>query len=279
MDTPVQVNASGQLSSQEGIRSLDSLGRQRSSLARDRRHGRGQEDAILRSHLLVLVGLLMLSATAANAAITVNSTVTPLGGSFRYEFSITNSNVVSPDEDVPIVSITDAPLADALISATLTAPAGFNALYDPGLGIVDFVEGTSNFGVGTTTPGFSFESLTAPGPGVFSSFQALTVAGALSSGNVQQMVVQSPSTVTPTPTSTVGPTPTPTLTPTSTSTLNPTPTPTATSMMQPMPTATPTVMSGAAPTDAIPTLDWRGFALLIGLVLFSGLISLRRLKL
>ncbi len=187
--------------------------------------------------------------------------------------------MLSSDEDVPIVSITDAPLADALIGVTLTAPAGFVALYDPGLGIVDFAENTSNFAAGTTTPGFSFESLTAPGAGVFSFFQALTVAGALSSGNVQQMVVQSPPTATPTPTATVGLSPTPTLTPTPTSTLNPTPTPTATSMMQPVPTATPTVMSGAAPADAIPTLDWRGFALLIGLVLFFGLISLRRLKL
>ena len=233
---------------------------------------------MFRLRLLALMGV--LSATAAHADITVSSTVTPLGGSFRYEFSITNSMLVSPDQDVVIVSITNAPLADPLIGPTLTAPADFVASYDPGLGIVDFLEATSNFGVGTTTGGFSFESQAAPGPGVFSSFEALTVNGSSTSGSVQQVVGQPTSTATPTPTSTLAAMVTPTPTPTVTATIQLTPTSTATPsiVLGATPTATPTGMPAAAPTDAIPTLDWRGLALLMGLLLIFGLISLKRLK-
>ena len=58
-------------------------------------------------------------------------------------------------------------------------------------------------------------------------------------------------------------------------------TPTATST--PTPTATPTVMPGdddddddVAPVDTIPTLDWRGLALLIGLLLLFGVLAQKR---
>ena len=55
------------------------------------------------------------------------------------------------------------------------------------------------------------------------------------------------------------------------------PSPTATAGGSP--TATPTIMPpGAAPTDTIPTLDWRGLALLIGLLLLFGVLTLRRVK-
>ncbi len=78
---------------------------------------------------------------------------------------------------------------------------------------------------------------------------------------------------------------TPTATPTSISA--PTSTPTATPTMQPTstPTATPTSMPGddddddeVGPVDTIPTLDWRGLALLIGLLLLFGVLTLRRVK-
>ena len=58
----------------------------------------------------------------------------------------------------------------------------------------------------------------------------------------------------------------------------PPPTPTATATLGPTPTVTPTGMPAAAPADTIPTLDWRGFALLIGLLLLFGVVALRRLN-
>ena len=67
-------------------------------------------------------------------------------------------------------------------------------------------------------------------------------------------------------------------TPTPTVTSTPTPTPTVTATATPIPTATSTPMVSASPADNISTLDWRGLALLIGLLLFSGMIALRRLK-
>ena len=62
--------------------------------------------------------------------------------------------------------------------------------------------------------------------------------------------------------STPTPTPTVALTPTATST----------------PTATPTPTPAPPPPDTIPTLDWRGFASLIGLLALVGVGALRRLK-
>ncbi len=70
-------------------------------------------------------------------------------------------------------------------------------------------------------------------------------------------------------------TPTPTVTPTPTATVTSTPTSTPTG---PAATATPTGTPPAPPTDSIPTLDWRGIALLIGLLLAFGLLSLKRLR-
>lgn len=83
-------------------------------------------------------------------------------------------------------------------------------------------------------------------------------------------------TATPTATATSTPTVTPTPTPTlrATSTASPTPTPTATATTQPMGTPTAT----ATPADTIPTLDWRGLALLSGLLLLFGVIGLKRIQ-
>jgi hypothetical protein len=106
--------------------------------------------------------------------------VTPLAGSFRYDVSITNDEVV----DLALVTITDAPLADPLIDPTLTTPPGFLGSYDGGLGFVDFIEGaTDNFGAGTTVGGFSFESLSDTGV-FFTMFSALSVDGDPFSGSI-----------------------------------------------------------------------------------------------
>jgi len=132
-----------------------------------------------------MVVLLVSFSSVAEAVLTVDATVTPLVGSFLYEISITNTG----PEDIVIVSIVDAPIGDPLIDPSLMFPAGFFASYDGGVGIVDFLEDTSLFAAGTTTSGFSFESSAAPGPGVLSSFEALSDVGDFFTGNVQTTVV------------------------------------------------------------------------------------------
>lgn len=138
----------------------------------------------------VLASLFCFS-TAAEATLTVEATVTPLAGSFLYEYSIANSG---PD-DVVLVSIVDAPLGDPLIDPTLTAPVGYLASYDDGLGIVDFLEDTGLFAIGTATSGFSFESLAAPAPGVLRSFEAFEFDGDFLAGDVQTTIIPEPSTL------------------------------------------------------------------------------------
>jgi hypothetical protein len=141
--------------------------------------------------LAVALGVL-LAASAVHAALIVEATVSPLGGGvFHYEFSVTNNEA----EDVAIVSITDAPIGDALIGPSLSTPAGFLGSYDAGLGFVDFLADADIFGVGTTKSGFSFDSESGHAPGVFSEFEALSIFGSFFSGQVQatQNVIPEPS--------------------------------------------------------------------------------------
>src|SRR4029434_4598588 len=107
------------------------------------------------------------------------------------EFTIGNSGPA----DVPIVSITDAPVNDPLIGPSLEAPPGFLASYDPGIGLsfgfVDFLEDTELFAVGTTRTGFRFQSAASP-PSYFTLFEALTINGRLLSGNITVPELGSP---------------------------------------------------------------------------------------
>jgi hypothetical protein len=128
--------------------------------------------------------LALLVAPAAEAALLVSDAVTPFGTGSHHELTVTNTGPA----DVVLVSILDSPLADALIDASITAPVGYLALYDPGLGIVDFLEGTALFGAGTSVSGFSFDSGVAPGAPFFTSFEAITVAGDLLAGTVDTRV-------------------------------------------------------------------------------------------
>jgi hypothetical protein len=135
-------------------------------------------------------GVLLIAGLATQTALavpTVNMTVSPLaGGIFQYQFSVSNSG---PD-DLAIVTIIDAPLADSLISSTLVHPTGFLASYDPGVGLtfglVDFLEDTSPFQVGTTVSGFGFQSGAAPAAH-FNSFEALSIEGEFFAGAVQRV--------------------------------------------------------------------------------------------
>lgn len=133
------------------------------------------------------ISLLFFSATAS-ASVVVNATVTPLVGSFRYDLSIGNTGPT----DVVLVTFVDAPLDDALIDPSLVAGDGFVASYDPGLGFIDFIEDTALFASGTTTNGFSFESQSGPGPGAFSTLDALDVDGESIPVDLQLTLVPEP---------------------------------------------------------------------------------------
>lgn len=109
----------------------------------------------------------------ARAAMIVEASVMPVAGFYHYDFLITNSG---PD-DVVLTTLTDAPLGDPLVDASLTVPVGFVGSYDPGLGFVDFLEDFDLFAAGTSKGPFSFDSLAAPAAGSFSRFEALTTSG------------------------------------------------------------------------------------------------------
>jgi hypothetical protein len=145
---------------------------------------------MIRISLLSCMCLFIAAVPAARANLLVEATVTPLVGTFQYDFSVENTG---PD-DVVIVSIVDAPLADPLIDPTLVSPAGFFGSYDSGLGIVDFLEDTELFAAGTTTGGFSFQSLSGPSNN-FALFEALTPLGDFISGSVNHTIVPEPSSL------------------------------------------------------------------------------------
>lgn len=121
-----------------------------------------------------------LLAPSALAQFILDAEVTPLAGAFRYDLTFRNQTA----EDVAIVSILDAPLADPLIGPSLTTPPGFLASYDDGLGFIDFLEDTLLFGAGEVVGGFSFDSLAGPDAS-FSAFSALSVLGNEFTGSIQ----------------------------------------------------------------------------------------------
>lgn len=107
------------------------------------------------------------------ATATVGISVTDIGmGIFQYDLTIANTGT----EDISIISINDAPLNDTIILTTLQSPPDFFASYDPGLGIIDFLEDTSTFTAGSVTTGFAFQSDTAPDT-AFQDFSGFTTLG------------------------------------------------------------------------------------------------------
>jgi hypothetical protein len=129
------------------------------------------------------ISLLWILPPSAQGAILVDAAVTPLGGRFEYDVTITNTG----PEDVVIVSITDAPIGDPLIGPSLISPVGFATNYDSGLGFIDFFEDVELFAAGTVTSGFSFESLGSPETGI-QTFEGLTVSGNFFSGSIDVTV-------------------------------------------------------------------------------------------
>lgn len=128
-----------------------------------------------------------LLPSTTEAAVLVSGTVRPLGGAFQYEISIANTG----PEDVALVTLTDAPLGDPLIGPSLTAPAGYVASYDGGLGFLDFLGLVSDLLGGTKAGPFQFDSLAGPGT-AFGAFESMDVAGLPTRGTVNLTVVPEP---------------------------------------------------------------------------------------
>jgi hypothetical protein len=132
----------------------------------------------------------VLPTSILHGAVVVVGTVTPLGGSYRYEASVENTDAVN----YLFVSLMDAPPGDPLINPSLTAPAGFLASYDSGWGIVDLLADADEFAAGTTVGMFSFESLTPPSQG-FAVVQTLDTNLQPGSGTARWTVIPEPATV------------------------------------------------------------------------------------
>lgn len=139
------------------------------------------------SALGLLLGGLLGPAQAA-AMVDVEATVTMFSpGVFVYDVSVTNGLV----DDVVLVILVDAPVADGLVGSSIAAPSGYAALYDANFGVVDLVEDSEVFAAGTSVASFSFASRTMPATGVFERFEAYTTEGDLASGTIT--VVPEPS--------------------------------------------------------------------------------------
>lgn len=120
----------------------------------------------------VTVLFLATSVFASADSVVVTPTVTPIAGGFQYSYTITNN---TPDDPFVI----DIPVpADPSAIFDLTAPSGFESAFDSGLGLVSFVEDSSNF---TSTPqsGFFFDSPDAPGSVMFQATVLSSTTGGL----------------------------------------------------------------------------------------------------
>ena len=116
------------------------------------------------SHKLLsrLLLALLLPVLLPASSVTVNPAVSQNGGLFHYDYSIANA------------SADDAFLVDIHVGhnpadiQNLMAPSGFQAAFDPNLGLVSFLEDTSMF-TGAALGGFSFDSPLAPMVSMFTA--------------------------------------------------------------------------------------------------------------
>jgi hypothetical protein len=147
---------------------------------------------------LVLLAGLVLSAVAGPAAaqtVVVTPTVTPSGALFHYDYSVTNNGSF----DLAIVNVNVA--ADPTAIQNISAPTGFQIIFDAGLGILSFLEdfdpGTpETFGPGLTISGFAFDSPFGPQP---STFDALDIVGDTYFGDTDAPLGSTTSPVVPEP--------------------------------------------------------------------------------
>jgi hypothetical protein len=122
--------------------------------------------------IVVLGVVLGRWAEPAWGQVDLSAVVTPIGGGmFHYDYTITNNLAT----DVLIVSLNVPPDPSAVIN--LMFPTDYIAVFDPGLGFVDFVEDAQPFAAGTGVAGFAFDSAFGPGTAGFSAFDVgLTTA-------------------------------------------------------------------------------------------------------
>ena len=110
------------------------------------------------------------------ADVVVEAQVTAINGGFLYSYMVTNNT----DRELVIISI-EVP-SDPAAVANLTAPAGFAASFDSGLGVVDFVMDTSTFSGMSTVGSFTLESPLGAGP---VNFTALDMDGGELTGTTE----------------------------------------------------------------------------------------------
>ena len=104
----------------------------------------------------------------AHAQVSLDSTVTPFGAAYLYDYSVVNNSA----EALALTSLTVVSGPNALFN--FNAPVGFLIDFDSGLGLVSFLEDndpltTGSFAPGSTVSGFSFSSNFASGQTPFTA--------------------------------------------------------------------------------------------------------------
>ena len=90
---------------------------------------------------------------------------------FHYNYTVNNQTAT----DISVITL--AGLFNSPNAVTnLAAPAGFVALFDPGVSLLSFFEGAKSFTAGGMFGGFTFDSPYAPGAG---TYEAVTIFGDL----------------------------------------------------------------------------------------------------
>ena len=139
------------------------------------------------NQLLPVSGLALLAlivpCAASAAPVTVTSTSTANGLLFSYDFTVTNTSL--PD----LLSVTLTTPSQPNAVQNLTAPTGFSAFFDAGVGLVDFVSDTLSFTVGSSVSGFALQS----------PFQLSSTAFSTLSLDADQNPVVTTGTVSPAP--------------------------------------------------------------------------------
>jgi len=120
----------------------------------------------------------VLILNSARAQVSVTPTVTSDAAAFHYDYAVTNLTA----SDLAVVTLSVAPVPQAV--QNLTAPLGFIASFDSGVGLLSFLEDADpatlqTFAPGTTVSGFRFDSALAPVP---TTFEALDLAGGVFTG-------------------------------------------------------------------------------------------------
>ncbi len=144
-----------------------------------------------------LFGVVLATACTAFLSFgTLQAQVTVLGGAtfdigtgvYTYTYAVANTG---PTFDLAIVNV---PVSFSSDLMDLTAPTGFDIIFDPGVGIVSFFEDTDPFTLQTFGPSslnglFTFTSIVAPG---LVTFDALDTNGDTYTGTTVSPIVPEP---------------------------------------------------------------------------------------